>query len=337
VAYAFPKTYFFAAMANPPLGRSDGSIRLLLLTCLRRLQNLLGPPASAGLEIYSSQVPLSVWNDELGRLRVWATNVGAHQRGQSSLDYRLRDASHIKQQILNLLNELEVTVSEIEQLLSDANPSTAALYADGTDGTEFQQLHATLSDVITCMYQISVLIRKPTRHDRLLQYNSGIGVASAPFDRGHVSNKFPAAEVEIVDRLGLAITKRRLLLTYRERHDKKLAHGLDSAIEGHEEDASLAPSQTLATDFQETAFGLSDASSITGVSETSYAPSLEGGGEITVPAPPKESQNGREFKCPYCFIMITVKNKRDWTRHVFRDLEPYVCIFPQLPQGRGIV
>jgi uncharacterized Zn-finger protein len=300
----------------------------MLLASLRRFQNLLTGKTSEGLEIYSSQVPLSAWNDELGRLRVWAANVGAHQMGQSSLDYRLRDASHIKQHILSLLNELEATVSEIQQLLSDPGQSTAALYADGTDEAELPQLHATLSDVITCMYQISVLIRKPARHDRLLQYHAGIGVASAPFDRGHVWNKFPDAHVAIVDRLGLAITKRRLLLTYRERHYQKLAHGLDSAIEDHEDDATLAPSQTLATDFQETALGLSDASSVTGVSETSYAPSLVGGGDITVPAPPKESQNGGEFKCPYCFVAITLKKEGDWPRHVFRDLEPYVCIFP---------
>jgi hypothetical protein len=50
--------------------------------------------------------------DELDRFKVWAGNIGAHRRGQSSLDYRLRDASHIQQRVLRFLSKLQSTLAE---------------------------------------------------------------------------------------------------------------------------------------------------------------------------------------------------------------------------------
>jgi len=47
-----------------------------------------------------------------GRFRVWSGNIGAHQTGKSSLDYRLRDASHIKTRVLGLLKDLGELLSE---------------------------------------------------------------------------------------------------------------------------------------------------------------------------------------------------------------------------------
>lgn len=44
--------------------------------------------------------------NQLGRFRVWSTNLGAHRTGRSSLNYRLQDASHIRTQVINLLNGL---------------------------------------------------------------------------------------------------------------------------------------------------------------------------------------------------------------------------------------
>src|SRR4051794_39618294 len=55
---------------------------------------------------------LPALQDEYGRLRVWAGNIGAHQSGRASLDYRLRDASHIKDQIIRLLDDLQLSLRE---------------------------------------------------------------------------------------------------------------------------------------------------------------------------------------------------------------------------------
>lgn len=50
--------------------------------------------------------------DEFGRFKIWASNIGAHRSGRSSLDYRLRDASHIQKRVLELLEDLGQSLEE---------------------------------------------------------------------------------------------------------------------------------------------------------------------------------------------------------------------------------
>ena len=49
---------------------------------------------------------------QLARFQVWAGNIGAHQTGESSLEYRLRDSSRLKNQVVKLLNELHKSLEE---------------------------------------------------------------------------------------------------------------------------------------------------------------------------------------------------------------------------------
>ena len=51
---------------------------------------------------------------EAGRFRVWAGNAGAHRNGRVSLDYRLREASHIHEELSKLLGELNMTLEKGE-------------------------------------------------------------------------------------------------------------------------------------------------------------------------------------------------------------------------------
>ena len=52
--------------------------------------------------------------DEFGRFRVWAGNAGAHRTGRVSLDYRLREASHIYEELTKLLGELNKKLKDGE-------------------------------------------------------------------------------------------------------------------------------------------------------------------------------------------------------------------------------
>lgn len=54
--------------------------------------------------------------DEIGRFNVWAGNVGAHQHGRSSLDYRLRDASQMREEFVKVLQYLRETVDDGKSL-----------------------------------------------------------------------------------------------------------------------------------------------------------------------------------------------------------------------------
>lgn len=94
------------------------SISALLIPCLKsfnQLQERVEQPEYN----HEEEVPPASWGDKLGRLRVWAANIGAHQTGQSSLDFRLRDASHISKQIAKLLQDLEQSLSDVFEELSE--------------------------------------------------------------------------------------------------------------------------------------------------------------------------------------------------------------------------
>lgn len=55
--------------------------------------------------------------NELGRFRVWAGNIGAHQvGGRASLDYRLREASDVKSEVVKILEYLKRTVIRCEYI-----------------------------------------------------------------------------------------------------------------------------------------------------------------------------------------------------------------------------
>ncbi|KAJ5618694.1 hypothetical protein N7528_006805 [Penicillium herquei] len=279
------------------------------------------------LEKYHSEVPPNLWSDELGRLRVWTANMGAHHIGQKSLDYRLRDASHLKDQALRVLRRLERTIQDLETYIHGTgfpDQPTSESESDEEDQTELQQTYSSLQDTINLLFKASRSIRRPAQHDRILGVKRSDTIAFEPFDRQHVADKFPLLSNVVIDRLGLAISQRRAVLRYRERHHLKLAQGLNN----DEDNVSSALSDTVATEpCQNVGNDTFEAQS--SISQTSYAGTIMDGGEgSSVPPPPIDLSQCDSFECPYCFLLIEVQNKRSWVKHVFNDLLPYICVFP---------
>ncbi|KIW09892.1 hypothetical protein PV08_11993 [Exophiala spinifera] len=303
------------------------SISSLLIECLKDFNAILAVTDFAVLE---SEVPRNLWKDELGRLRVWASNIGAHQTGQSSLDFRLRDTSHIKDQTVRLLQRLRRILKDLEGLLHDPDSDRILALSEEDEESETQEIYHSLVDAINCLFQLSMVIRRPIQHDRLLGTKRADAAPFEPYDRVHVGQKYPQLTQVVADRLGSAISRRRATLKYRERHHAKLSKGIHHVGDDRKDGTSTQLSETIATGFEEPSITFDDTASTSGASQTSYAPSLwEGSDRLTVPPPPKASANGQPFECPYCFYIVMVRNKASWVRHVFRDLMPYTCIFPE--------
>lgn len=320
--------------ASPSASTSMTNISSVVVQCLKDLSRLV----SEDLSSFASEVPPALWKDELGRLRVWAANIGAHQTGQSSLDHRLRDASHIKKQTLRVLRRLQRTTEDINDILhhSPGDDDFSDLSGDEDDDehqTEMQSIYHALRDTINNLFQMSMLIRQPAQHDRLLGTKRSDAVSYEQFDQRHVSDKYPQAGDDISKRLGLAISQRRAVMQYRERHRTKLGQGLNQVIEDQTDGQSTKLSDTVATEFVEVSPATNDnLELLTVASQTSYAQTILNGAEGAVlPSPPKDSADGAPFECPYCFIIITIANRRAWARHVFNDLMPYLCVFPSCP------
>ncbi|KAJ5771846.1 hypothetical protein N7520_002375 [Penicillium odoratum] len=303
------------------------SIASIVQACLQQLDHII---TSRGLEKFQSEVLPGLWPDELGRLRVWTANIGAHQTGQASLDYRLRDASHLKAQTLRVLGRLQRTVQDLESLLRGTylqeGYSSDSDDDDDEGSTEVQKIYYSLRDTINNLFTNSMSILSPAHHDIIIGIKRSDAASFEPFDRQHVGNKFPLLDATIQCRLGLAISQRRATLRYRERHHLKLAQGLNRIIKVNDMEKSnlWMLSEKIATedvpiDLQST------------FSQISYAKTvMKGGKGMIVPPPPGNSLKGDPFECPYCFLILNnVDDWLSWEQHVFDDLMPYICVFAE--------
>ncbi|CAG8109554.1 unnamed protein product [Penicillium nalgiovense] len=305
----------------------------LIQSCIIQFHSLI---ASDGLTRYILEVPLQAWRDELGRLRVWAGNI-AHGTGQSSLHYRLKDASHIKDQILSLLGRVKELLLDLTEVLEeDADAENQYPYA-GAEGpgdypehddsiTEVQQIHQGLLETITQLYQMSMLIRQPAHHDRLFGTRK---VDAEPFvfwAGKHVSNKYPHADKVVISRLSFMMARQKTILRYREKHHAKRSQGVDP-----ESMESTMPPGTIVNDVYKGANQPDDMASDSGASETSYSGTLFEGvdGETRTPPMPEKEGGKSLFRCPYCFYTIIARDEQTWLQHVLSDLMPYVCVFPE--------
>ncbi|KAL8723101.1 MAG: hypothetical protein Q9181_007356 [Wetmoreana brouardii] len=305
------------------------SISSSLIACRTAFNELIEDIQNAGKE-KPEGLYIQDWEDERGRLRMWAANIGAHQTGQSSLDFRLRDSSHIQKQINKLLNELHQRLDDGRTIVADGEDSDVESIEDSSSEaeapqTETQRLRRNIAKIINCLFEMSILVRKPAQYDIRVGSRQDDVTEYEWADQRHVKDKFPRADERLTLRLARAITRRRKYLKYRERHAAKLRQGIDDGAQGALHSGSEVLSETVATDIRNSNLDFDDKLSDLGFTQTSYASTLLSGDHFTIPAPPKASHDGAPFECPYCYFVIIVKSRSSWNRHVFHDLQPYVC------------
>ncbi|KAK3327391.1 hypothetical protein B0T19DRAFT_161775 [Cercophora scortea] len=333
------------------------SISENVLLCLRAFQALTAAPLdvpSAGEE----RLSFPEIDDEFSRFKVWSANIGAHQTGRSSLDYRLRDASNIKNQVVKLLQNLaELLHDAIDIITEHTSPldeeSTSPAVEEEPDSededepaleSELSQISFSIVEVINCLFRLSVSIRNPTPHDRFKKSAFTDTSTYEPYDIGHVRMKFPSAEGVVTHRVGKSISRRRQYFKYRELHHQKLSQGLDHDEPAVPEDvgkstiASSIP-QHLKTSVTGNIMNpttvnedeLSDDGRSQATSYATASTTLDSGTTRPMVPPMPKQATGGPFECPFCFQMISVTTKAAWRKHVFADLRPYVCLSMDCP------
>ncbi|KAL8996044.1 MAG: hypothetical protein Q9169_004356 [Polycauliona sp. 2 TL-2023] len=231
----------------------DDSIRHCSEQCVRGFKSLCTALTNQTEQSQEELLP-EVVNDLFGRFNVWAGNIGAGQRGQASLDYRLREASSIKDHVCgtlrSLLESIEDATSIIsgsrtpyDQLSSDSDSSTSSLSTTSVqddmelqlsaeelsaeDGarTELQQLQHSIETFVSNLYKISIIIRQsPSSHDRTTRAAKIDTSFYNPFDQRHVQEKYPGMNAALAERLANANSRRRKYFKYREQHRQRLSH-----------------------------------------------------------------------------------------------------------------
>ncbi|KAH3913620.1 hypothetical protein HBH56_105500 [Parastagonospora nodorum] len=325
--------------------------------CLVDFRNVHGSLASAEPTV-RVKLPASVANDLLGRFRLWVGNIGAHHKGRASLDYKLREASHIRTRVIELLQHLEHDLQDMLQIItgqqmswedmtdSDSDSDTSNIgsqFSEEHPPTELAQLISNMSEVIVCLMRLSIAIRNPAPHDRFRHSRQMNDPPQEPWDIAHVREKFPDAPEYLVLRLGRAISRRRQYLVYREEHRMKLGEDLDlePKPQGSKAPQNAGNLDTTTSEWANSTVASSLAPAVKesiivpdfgitppdedAASQTSYASSNSDPSKIRPPKLPEHGLNGEPFECPLCFRFTSVKHLHAWHKHVYTDLQPYVC------------
>ncbi|KAI1741245.1 hypothetical protein F4680DRAFT_416205 [Xylaria scruposa] len=284
-------------------------------------------------------------SDQFSKFKLWAGNIGAHRTGRSSLDYRLRDSSHLHTQVMRLLDDINTSLNEVHSILSgetlpwDQDPGDPneleelkdlLMNEDFEFETEIGQLMAEITDAIGNLLRLSISLRHPAPHDRFMSTEYAKAHYFEANDVAHTKAKFPRANETLVTRLGQALSQRRQYFRYRESHHEKLARGLfDSGRSIADAQSTVASS--IPTERKDPGsvpiYGEldEDERSDTGFSQTSFATTAPESDRLRIPPLPKKAYDG-PIECPFCFMLISVSSTNQWKKHVLRDLRPYMCL-----------
>ena len=188
------------------------------------------------------------------------------------------------------------------------------------------------------------------RRDAAKEMPKDISKASEIRDKDHY----------LIDRLVATITKRRKVLRYWQRHAKKLAEVPEEAKEVVQAlpkptiPVATAPkldvqsivkkssvtektilSKTEVTKYDKKPDDMIETQSVISYASTSFDAH---GNHVDLPPPPAVGSKGSEFLCPYCGIVYSASHGRGraWRTHIIQDLQPYICTYPNCPDGLRI-
>jgi hypothetical protein len=200
---------------------------------------------------------------------------------------------------------------------------------------ELPTLLRMIGFLVVCLYRMP--IRQFTITEKIKSRISPKASFYQHFDVLYVQDLFPKMDETAATNLGRAISQRRSILLYKDARYTQL-----EALDSSESDLELDPSQfdsnplklsSKATTYVEKPSQqpwLYPPSSPIAISEKStvsvYATQEL---KITIPEMPVSQgsiENGT-FVCPYCCIPQRDMSETLWKKHVFEDLQPYVCTF----------
>ncbi|KAK3493374.1 hypothetical protein B0T13DRAFT_50138 [Neurospora crassa] len=313
----------------------------------------------------------SLASSYLSRFKLWAGSLGAHRpSGTKSLEYKLRDASLIRNHILSLLRDLcgsidhargviatdytagnDTKLDEGSDSIDDSIDDELAglFYSDDEEANNLSELDQALgrvSNTINNLLRLSATIRNPAPHDHFKSKAVDLIRAYEPRYKDHIKHRFANLGEVLVDRLAKSMTRRREYFRYREEHVTRLAAGMDKIEAGEDHDEAQSERRTISTaisslpdhlkDHAVVATGGDDFEKLDDVRSlasqaTTYAATEAESGELRVPETPVEFQKGEAAKCPFCHVFVSIPTRYDWKKHVFRDLQPYNCLENDCP------
>lgn len=201
--------------------------------------------------------------EELGRFRTWANNIGAVSSGRGSLDYRVRAADFLRQNVKSLLKDLEASLEEgsslayksdmIATLVTsgeiDESSSTSSSSTDSQGDSRsmmprsFRAYYTEVASIIDKLFQLSIFMRGTGRARKFRMTRAAAYVERdqegndvlpefRTFVEFMIKNLRPSSpEPWLVNRLAEVIAMRRQQFYYQRAHKKNMSHKSESPQE----------------------------------------------------------------------------------------------------------
>ncbi|CAN9451657.1 unnamed protein product [Alternaria alternata] len=322
--------------------------------CIKSLQRVIS--MSSQPDYGDDLIKTKEVNDDLDRLSLFIGDIGALHDPESpmSVESRLSEAKDVLTHISGLLGDLNEAAEDLLGIVSaEAQGLPYAIEHGREERTQndsgIYELQNEIKGTITRLLRATTLIRQATTSDMFAKaLNRKRCHIDSQFDITHVGEKYRKLATDdriwLRQRLGRAITHRRQVLSYNRDHHEELEG--DRSNRREEPQVSTTDQQlsnpTLFTKATTFISGRIDPSRLhagepdsedDALSYTTMSRSVDGNGEASTSLRiPKLADlrigNSSEFLCPFCFRIQRCKNDRLWKAHVFSDIRPYVCTFP---------
>jgi hypothetical protein len=197
-----------------------------------------------------------------------------------------------------------------ERKLWDTEPAAEHDFADDEEdggqfveegATELDQISGDISEVIDCLFRLSVSIRNPACREALPMGTEIEAQVHVYIE--DVRKAFREADEEMIGRLGRANAHRRQYFSSQEQRRKNLVRGIAEAQDGGSAGKVKQEPDAIGED--------KPSSGQTKTTAPSVASSLVARHRPRIPPLPKDATS-RPFECPYCYRMVFATTTRAW-------------------------
>ncbi|KAK3390130.1 hypothetical protein B0H63DRAFT_107437 [Podospora didyma] len=239
---------------------------------------------------------------------------------------RLIPLSHISSDRLEVFkDQLAATNAEACYILHEDDGSEASSDALSELGLEdsVAEVAEDLKTDAQCLMELDPLFRNPVLDLSSLKQKRPLHLIEWAPEKAYcdkVQQRFPRAEGSLVERLGEANWVRYLRC-------QEQRNSTDTQLRDREVVARQDDEQTVAASskYHDSGLGTSLPTA------SSYAETIMtyGGGDgqkIRIPPLSAESKGGKPFPCVACGKTVRIMNNSAWKRHLYLDLQPYLCL-----------
>ncbi|KAK3987370.1 hypothetical protein QBC44DRAFT_121497 [Cladorrhinum sp. PSN332] len=204
------------------------------------------------------------------------------------------------------------------------NESSSGASSHASFGDDLTEIAEDLRIDTRCLVGLGPLLKNPVfdpeGQEVSTELSAFIWSPSRPY-ADKIQSRFPQADLNLIHHLGNANYERYLRCQAARdslNHERQLEL-VATDIEPH-----IAPTLVSGSNFHDSGIGTSVAPTI------SYAETIMSyiheGRSVRIPFLPQEAKTGKPFDCLACGRKVVIKNSSLWKRHIFSDLQPYICL-----------